>query len=615
MKVWTEFLMPHLMLAPIMLPMLTAALMLFLGEERQRLKLGMNLLSTVLGLSIVIMLLGWTNQSGAAATMAVYMPGNWPAPFGIALALDRLSALMLLVIYLVAMAALVFSAARGHKAGVHFHPLFQLQLMGLSGAFLTADLFNLFVFFEIMLAASYGLLLHGSGSTRIQSGLHYIAINLVASSLFLIGVSMLYGITGTLNMADLARAIPQVHEADRGLLHAAVGVLGTAFLIKAAMWPLNFWLVPAYSAAIAPSAALFAVMTKVGVYVILRLWTLLFSSEAGESALFGGNWLIVGGMVTMVFGAIGMLGSQRLTHLAGFAAILSSGTLLAATGFGQNLLTAGLLYYLPGSTLAVAALFLIADVVDRWRADDEEGEPYEDNEAPFLNAELLPSEGFNLDDDEELLIGRAVPAAAAFIGVSFMVCTLLIAGLPPLSGFVGKFAMLTTLLNPLGLSTSNGVQPGWQGWTMVALLIITGLMALIALTRAGIRHFWANPEQSAPSLKISEGLPIAALLLCCVVLTIKADAVMRYTLRAANALHSPDVYVSTVIGQTPVPAPAEKKSQEAAGPEAAAREAAREMQAEPVPGISGTEESQETAVSSPDITSALNSARKEGAKP
>lgn len=601
---WTEFLMPHLMLAPIMLPMFTAALMLFMGEERQRLKLGMNILSTTVGLLLVIMLLGWTNQSGATATMAVYMPGNWPAPFGIALALDRLSALMLLVIYVVALAALVFSAARGHKAGVHFHPLFQLQLMGLSGAFLTADLFNLFVFFEIMLAASYGLLLHGSGRTRIQAGLHYIAINLVASSLFLIGVSMLYGITGTLNMADLARAIPLVHEADRGLLHAAVGVLGTAFLIKAAMWPLNFWLVPAYSAAIAPSAALFAVMTKVGVYVILRLWTLLFSSEAGESALFGGNWLIVGGMVTMVYGAIGMLGSQRLTHLAGFAAILSSGTLLAATGFGQNLLTAGLLYYLPGSTLAVAALFLIADVVDRWRVDEEAGEPYEDEEAPFLNAELLPTEGFNLDEDEELLIGRAVPAAAAFIGVSFMICTLLISGLPPLSGFVGKFAMLTTLLNPLGLGTSNGIQAGWQGWAMVALLIVTGLMALIALTRAGIRHFWANPEQSAPSLKVAEGLSIAALLLCCVALTVKADDVMRYTQRAANALHSPDVYVSTVMGQTPVPAPKDKKALDAESPEAAARAAAREMQDEPAPGIAEPES--ESAESLPTL------ARKEG---
>lgn len=603
MSGWIERLMPHLMLAPIMLPMLTAALMLFLREERQRLKLGMNILSTAVSLVIVVMLLSWTNQAGSTVTMAVYMPGNWPAPFGIALALDRLTALMLLVTYVVALGALVFSAARWHKAGVHFHPLFQLQLMGLSGAFITADLFNLFVFFEIMLAASYGLLLHGSGSTRIQAGLHYIAINLAASSLFLIGVSMLYGITGTLNMADLARAIPLVQEADRGLLHAAAGVLGTAFLIKAALWPLNFWLVPGYSAATAPVGALFALMTKVGVYVILRLWTLMFSSEAGASALFGSTWLIVGGMLTMAFGAIGMLGSQRLTHLAGFAAILSSGTLLAATGFGQNLLTAGLLYYLPGSTLAVAALFLIADVVDRWRVDDDAGEPYEDDEAPFLNAELLPTQGFNLDDDEELIIGRPFPAAAAFLGLSFMACTLLISGLPPLAGFVGKFAMLTSLLNPLGIGPSSGMKAGALGWTMVALLIITGLMALIALTRAGIRHFWANPEQGAPSLKVAEGLPIGMLLVCCVLLTVKADDVMRYTQRAANALHSPDVYVRTVMGQTPVPPPKDKKAQEAAGVEGAARAAALEMQAEPVAGIEAEAE--------PDAAAPADIAKKE----
>jgi multicomponent K+:H+ antiporter subunit D len=579
---WTADLMPHLMLAPILLPMLTAALMLFLREERQRMKLAMNLLSTLLSLIICALLMRWT---GTPASMAVYLPGNWPAPFGIALALDRLTALMLVVTYIVALAALAFSAARWHRAGVHFHSLFQLQLMGLSGAFLTADLFNLFVFFEIMLAASYGLLLHGSGRTRIQAGMHYIAINLAASSLFLIGVSMLYGITGTLNMADLARAIPQVHAADRGLLHAAAGILGTAFLIKAAVWPLNFWLVPGYSAATAPVGALFALMTKVGVYVILRLWTLMFSTEAGPSALFGSGWLIFGGMVAMAYGAIGMLGSQRLTHLAGFAAIVSSGTLLAATGFGQNLLTAGLLYYLPSSTMAVSALFLIADVVDRWRVDEGSGEPYEDEEAPFLNAELLPTEGFNLDEEEEVLIGRAFPAAAIFVGLSFMGCTLLISGLPPLSGFVGKFAMLTALLNPLGLGTSNGVQAGWAGWAMVGLLIVTGLLALIALTRAGIRHFWANPEQSAPSLKIAEGLPIATLLLCCAAMTVQADDIMHFTQRAANALHSPDVYVRAVMGTRPVPAPAEKRALEAAGPKAAARAAAQAEDAPPVEGI------------------------------
>ena len=550
--------MPHLMLAPIMLPLLSAAVMLLLPEEKHRTKLVLNLGSTLLGLVITCALLVWAQQQGEPATMGVYLPGNWPAPFGIALALDRLSALMLVLTSAVGLAAALYGSARWYRAGVHYHPLFQFQLMGLSGAFLTADLFNLFVFFEIMLAASYGLLLHGSGRARVQAGLHFIAINLAASSLFLIGVSMLYGLTGTLNMADLAQSVAQVEEADRGLLHAAAGILATAFLIKAAVWPLNFWLVPAYSAATAPVGALFAIMTKVGVYAILRLWTLVFGSEAGASAQFGGLWLIGGGMVTMAFGAIGMLGSQRLGHLAGYAAIVSSGTLLAAMGFGQNGLTAGMLYYLPSSTLAVCALFLLSDVIDRWRNSDDSADPYEPraDAAPFLNAELVPTDGSNLDDDEEVLVGRAIPAAAAFVGLSFMACTLLIAGLPPLSGFVGKVTMLTALLNPLGLGSSAGLRPGWIGWTFMALLIASGLLALIALSRAGIRHFWAAHDRPTPQLRVLEGLPIAALLAACIGLTFAAAPAMRFAQASANALHAPDTYVRAILSAKPVPAPA-----------------------------------------------------------
>ena len=291
--------MPHLILVPIVLPLLTAGLMLLLREEQQRSKVALNLGSTALGLLVAVLLLLQAKQPGMPGSLGIYLPGNWPAPFGIVLALDRLSAMMLVLCYSVALAAAAYASARWHRAGVHFHPLFQLQLMGLAGAFLTADLFNLFVFFEIMLAASYGLLLHGSGRPRVSAGLHYIAINLAASSLFLIGAAMLYGITGTLNMADLARSIAGVASTDRGLLHAACAILGVAFLIKAALWPLNFWLVPAYSAATAPVGALFALMTKVGVYVILRLWTLLFSPDAGPSAQFGSAWLMGGGMVTL----------------------------------------------------------------------------------------------------------------------------------------------------------------------------------------------------------------------------------------------------------------------------------------------------------------------------
>ena len=554
-------LMPHLMLAPIALPLLTGALMLLMREEQRLLKLVVNVLSTALGLLVALALLLWSNQPSATSSMGVYLAANWQAPFGIVLALDRLSAMMLVLTSVVALASIVFAGARWHRAGVHYHPLFQFQLMGLAGAFLTADLFNLFVFFEIMLAASYGLLLHGSGRQRVQAGLHYIAINLAASSLFLVGVSMLYGITGTLNMADLAQIIPLVAPADRGLLHAAAAILATAFLIKAAVWPLNFWLVPAYSAATAPVGALFALMTKVGVYTILRLWTLLFSSEAGASALFGSLWLIGGGMVTMAFGAVGMLGSQRLTHLAGFAAILSSGTLLAAAGFGQNLLTAGLLYYLPSSTLAVSALFLTADLIDRWRNDGASYAPFERSDnAPFLNAELVPTEGLNLDEDEEVLIGRVIPAAAALLGLAFIVCTLVITGLPPLSGFVGKFAMLSALLNPLGLTASAGTQPGAPGWTLFVLMIATGLLALIALTRVGIRHFWSTHVRVAPQLRVLEGLPIAVLLALCVALTVMAGPLMQFTQATADALHSPGTYIRAVMQAQPIPGPTTPRS-------------------------------------------------------
>lgn len=246
------------------------------------------------------------------------------------LVLDHLSALLLTLTGVIGVSALLFARARWDSAGASFHALFQIQLMGLYGAFLTADLFNLFVFFEVLLAASYGLLLHGSGRARVRAGLHYIAINLFASSLFLIGAAMLYGVTGTLNMADLALKIPLVPEADRGLLHAGAAVLAMAFLVKAGIWPLNFWLVPAYASASAPVAALFAIMTKVGLYAVLRLWTLLFSGQAGASAHFGGQWLVYGGLATLAVAAVSILAAQRLERMAALSILVSAGTLLGA---------------------------------------------------------------------------------------------------------------------------------------------------------------------------------------------------------------------------------------------------------------------------------------------
>lgn len=366
---WLAPLMPHLLIAPILLPMLMAAGMLLLGERFVSTKGLIGMVSCLLNLAVAIALLVAVRGAGGTTSVAVYLPGNWPIPFGIALAVDRLTAMMLLITAIVGLAALLFARAGWDRAGVHFHALLQLQIMGINGAFLTTDLFNLFVFFEIMLTASYGLLLHGTGWSRVRAALHYITINLLASAMFLLGMAVLFGVTGTLSMADMAGKIALVPAHDRGLLHAGAALLAMAFLGKAAIWPLNFWLPPAYSAASPPVAALFTIMTKVGLYSILRLWTLLFPASATGSELFGNEVLIWGGLLTLLFASIGMLASQNLGRLAGFSVLASSGTLLAAFGFGNPLLTGGALYYLMSSTLALCALFLVTDLIARSRQE------------------------------------------------------------------------------------------------------------------------------------------------------------------------------------------------------------------------------------------------------
>ncbi len=532
----------HLTVLPVLLPLGTAALMLLLGEGRRGVKAVANVASTALGLAIAMALLVGVAQREAPAAFGVYLPGNWPVPFGIVLVADRLSALMAVLTGSVGLAALLYALGRWQHAGVYFHALFQLQLMGLYGAFLTADLFNLFVFFEVMLAASYGLLLHGGGAPRVRAGLHYIAINLVASLLFLVGVAVLYGVTGTLNMADIAQKLPAVPESDRGLLHAGAAILAIAFLAKAAMWPLNFWLPPAYIAASAPAAAVFAILTKVGVYALLRLWTLCFPAGAGASAGFGGNALVWGGLATLAFGAVGMLASQQLARLASYSVIASSGTLVATIGFGAPALSGGALFYLGSSTLAGCALFLLVELLERARQVEVGPQQIDDgNPLPaFLDDD--PPQNANLDDDERVLIGRAIPAALAFLGLTFTVCALVTAGLPPLSGFVAKLAMLSALLD---VRTP-------AAWALFALLIVSGLFASVSLMRVGMRHFWTPQDRPPPRLRVIETLPIAGLLALALAMVLQAEAVLGYARAAAEALHAPDLYIQAVMRAQPV---------------------------------------------------------------
>lgn len=541
-------LMAHSIAVPVLLPLVTAALMVGIGDRWRRAKAGLNVASMLASLLLAAWMVG--RVAADPAGISVYLPGNWPVPFGIVLVLDPLAAGMLLLAACGGLAAVVFSLARWHRAGVHFHPLLQLQLAGLNGAFLTGDLFNLFVFFEVLLAASYGLLLHGGGTSRVRPGLHYIVVNLLASFLFLIGVALLYGVTGTLNMADIAQKVQHVPAEDLGLLHAGAAVLAVAFLAKAAFWPLNFWLPAAYSAASAPSGAMFAILTKVGAYAVLRTWTLCFPATAGVSAHFGSGLLAWGGLATLALGAVGMLRSQQLGRVAGYSIIMSSGMVIAAIALDHPALTAGALFYLGSSTLGAATLLLLAELVERRRQAEVDPPVIDRGERLPVFGEATRSD-VNLDDQEAPVVGRAIPASVAYLAASFLVCTVVVAGLPPLSGFVGKIAMLQGIMDRQAHFGGSVA-----AWLLFGLVIVSSLTASIALTRAFIAHFWAVRDRPPQRMRLVEVLPVSLLLVACMALAAGGEHVLRFTRAAADTLHAPGRYIDAVLHTQPVAAPA-----------------------------------------------------------
>jgi multicomponent K+:H+ antiporter subunit D len=529
----------HLIILPIVLPLATGAFLLLLDERRHTLKALVSLASVLLVVWAVVALLLQANTplpETAAQQVTVYRLGSWPAPFAIVLVLDRLSAMMLVLTGILALSTLIFSLARWHRVGPHFHSLFQFLLVGLNGAFLTGDLFNLFVFFEILLAASYGLVLHGSGHARVRGGLHYIAINLAASSLFLIGISLIYGVTGTLNMADIAMQAPAIAPGDRVLFEAGMAILGVAFLVKAGMWPLGFWLPGAYAPAAAPMAAFFAIMTKVGVYIILRLSLLLLGASAGASAYFGDPWLVTGGIITVLFGVVGILAAQDLPRLASYMVVISSGTLLALIGVGDTAVTAGALFYLLSSTLAIAAFFMLIELVARGQAAGAD--------VLAVTMEAYGETNIDEEDDAEEVTGVSIPATMAILGLCFMACALLLAGLPPLSGFIAKFVLIKALVQ------QPEVAPGTVGstaWILTALLLVSGFAAVIAMVRAGIKSFWLPLDGTVPRVRVVEIVPVAGLILLCGALTIGAGPAMRFADATAQNLHLPGDYIRAVL--------------------------------------------------------------------
>ncbi|HEY8579229.1 MAG TPA: monovalent cation/H+ antiporter subunit D [Beijerinckiaceae bacterium] len=515
--------MQHLVVAPILIPLVAALVMLLAGEARRRFNAALGVTATLAQFAAALILM--IAAAGASDTVFshVYRLGDWPATFGIVLVLDRLAAMMLALTSALGLAALVYALARWHRAGAQFHPLFQFQLMGLNGAFLTGDLFNLFVFFEVMLAASYAMALHGQDTARIRASLHYIAINLVASLLFLVGASILYGVVGTLNMADLSARMANVARADRGLVEAGAAILGVAFLIKAGMWPLGFWLPRTYSAASAPAAAILSILSKVGVYALLRLWLLLFGADG-----FGGAVLFWGGLATIAYGSLAALATQSLPRFASASVLVSSGTLLAALGAGDAEVTRGALFYLVSSVLGLGGFFLLIELVERGRQAG----------ADLLSVTREAYAEPEAESPEEEEVGVAIPAPTALLGVSFVCCGLLIAGLPPLSGFLAKFSILAPVWSGAG-----GVGAAWP---LLVALLGSSVVALIALTRSGVAVFWADGAP-LPPVRVVEIAPILFLLALTVALTVLAGPATRYLDATAKALHTPQTYVRSVL--------------------------------------------------------------------
>ena len=485
--------MTHWTILPVVLPaMLAAALALLRDRLPLQRWIGLAGTAALLGLAAALM--------AQSATPQLYRLGDWPAPFGIVLVLDRLAALMLVLTATLALVVHAYAILTGWDArGKHFHALYLFQLMGLNGAFLTGDLFNLFVFFEVLLIASYGLMVHGAGRDRLRAAIQYVAFNLIASTLFLFALGLVYAVTGTLNMADLSVKIAALPAGDHALIRVAAVLLIGIFAIKGALVPLQFWLPGTYANAPGPVAALFAIMTKVGAYAILRTITLILPASSPAIGPLLTDLLLPAAALTLLVGAVGTLGATTLPRLAALSAIASVGTLFLALATNTPQATTAALYYLVHSTLATAAIFLVADQITARRS-------------------------------ATLGAGPKLPAP---LGVLFFATAIALAGLPPLSGFIGKLLVLDALRDHPAL------------W---ALILIASFVMILGFARAGSALFW-KPDDSPPPNATHKPEPlawpaIATLLALLAALTVFAGPVTDWLTLTAQDLHTPAAYIA-----------------------------------------------------------------------
>ncbi|WP_372739902.1 monovalent cation/H+ antiporter subunit D [Neptunomonas sp.] len=497
--------MQHLAIFPILLPMLAAVFMLLppLSNSitRQRI-FAVSILLLLVTVSALLLLT--SHQQGTQ----LYILGGWQPPFGITLVGDRLSTMMVLLTSVLGLGAHLYACAGEDKDGMYFHPLFMFQIMGVNGAFLTGDIFNLFVFFEVLLIASYALLIHGGGKQKTKMNVHYVILNLVGSGIFLFALGILYGTIGSLNIADMANKVRLLNEHEQALAKAGGLLLLVVFGLKAALLPLHFWLPKTYAAASAPVAALFAIMTKVGVYSILRVHTTIFGEDAGALASIAIPWLWPLALLTLIIGAIGVLASPSLRLTAANLVIVSVGTLILAIAMQRESATSAALYYMMHTTLVTGALFLIADLISKQRGKAK----------------------------DRYVIARKMKYGK-LIGIAFFIAALTSVGMPPLSGFVGKIMILQATQ---GLAETAWV---WGG------VLLAGLASMVAISRAGTTIFWRAAGENTNDEKISPLKIIAVVLLLSAspLLVVFGGAVTDYTNLAAAQLHNSTPTVTALL--------------------------------------------------------------------
>jgi multicomponent Na+:H+ antiporter subunit D len=496
--------MKNLLFLPLIIPLVTAVLELLAWNQRKFQRVA-GICSTALLTLVAVLLLREVQQHGILSAQA----GNWPAPFGITLVADTFSALMLLATGLMGLCVTVYSLADADADQEErgYHPLLQVLLLGICGSFLTGDLFNLYVWFEVMLIASFVLLALGGKREQMEGAIKYVALNLIASALLLAGIGLLYGVTGTLNMAHLAIRLQEMPHT--GTIPVIAVLLFCAFSIKAAVFPFYFWLPASYhTPPIAVITVFSALLSKVGIYVLIRVFTLIFPQET----VAGQPLILVAAGLTMLFGALGAITQPELRRLLSFCVVSQIGYLLMGLGLMTPLALAGSIFFMLHIMAAKSALFLTSGIVAR-----------------MTGTTVLKELGG---------LYKRYPLLA----VLFLVPALSVAGIPPLSGFWGKLAL---------------VQAGLQSkqYLLVAVALGVSVLTLYYLVTAWIELFWKN--QPADAAELHRLVPVRrnqmlvpALLLALVSLVagLLPEPLFKLCRTAAEQLVHNDAYIKAVLG-------------------------------------------------------------------